>query len=542
VATARCYVLDAAGEPAPVGAPGELFLGGEVVARGYLGRPELTAERFVPDPFGEPGARLYRSGDRVRWRADGVLEFVGRVDFQVKIRGFRVEPGEVEAVLAGHPQVREAAVVVRETAPGERRLVAYAAAEAGAEVTVAGLRAWLGERLPEYMVPSAVVLLEAMPLTAHGKVDRRALPAPEWGSAEEAYQAPRSEVEEILCGIWSSVLGAERVGVQDDFFALGGHSLLAARVVSRAVAALGVEIPLRALFEAPTVAGLAERVEALLREGAGVAAEPVVRVPRDGSPLPLSFAQQRLWFIDRLEPGSAAYNIPFPLRLRGALHLPALAAALTEVVRRHEALRTVFADVGGEPAQVVLPAAPFPLPVVDLGALPESVREAEARRLAAEDAAHPFDLARGPLLRAALLRLGEGDAVLLGNVHHVAFDGWSLRVLLRELSSLYPALAAGEPSPLPEPPVQYADFAVWQRAHLSDEALRGQLGFWRERLAEMPPVLELPTDRPRPPVAGDRGGGVGFALPAGTAQALRALARREGATLFAVLLAGFQAL
>ncbi|HEX8274724.1 MAG TPA: amino acid adenylation domain-containing protein, partial [Longimicrobiaceae bacterium] len=514
----RVHLLDAAGEPVPVGVPGELYVGGPAVGRGYRNRPELTAAKFVPDPFSaEPGARLYRTGDLARWRADGTLEFVGRADFQVKIRGFRVEPGEVEAVLAGHPEVREAAVVVREDAGGERRLVAYAVPEAGAEPTAEGLRAWLGERLPEYMVPAAAVLLESMPLTPNGKTDRRALPAPEWGAAERAYVAPRGEVEEILCGIWSTVLGVERVGVADDFFALGGHSLLAARVVSRAVAALGVEIPLRALFEAPTVAGLAERVEALRRAGLP-ALPPIVPTGRTGA-LPLSFAQRRLWLVDRLEPGSATYNLAFPLRLRGALQVPALAAALTEIVRRHEALRTVFQEVDGEPAQVVLPAAPFPLPVVELAGLPEDAREAEMRRLAAEDAARPFDLARGPLARAALLRAGADDALLLLGMHHVASDGWSLRVLLRELAALYPAFAAGEPSPLPDLPVQYADFAAWQRAHLAGEALEGQLGYWRERLAGMPPLLELPTDRPRPPVADDRGGAVGFALSPEAAQA-----------------------
>ncbi|HEU0080068.1 MAG TPA: amino acid adenylation domain-containing protein, partial [Longimicrobiaceae bacterium] len=540
IGNAPLYVLAATGGAAPVGVPGELCIGGASVARDYLGRAELTATRFVPDPFsGEAGARLYRTGDRARWGGDGVLEFLGRSDQQVKIRGFRIEPGEVEAQLAAHPAVREAVVLVREDVPGEKRLVAYLVpSEDG--VSTAGVREHLKGRLPEYMVPGAFVLLESLPLTPNGKVDRRALPAPEGSAAESV--APRTPTEEILAGIWSEVLRRERVGVTEDFFELGGHSLLATRVVSRVREALGVELPLRALFEAPTVAGLADRVDALLRAGAGVAAEPVVRVPRDGSPLPLSFAQQRLWFIDRLEPGSAAYNVALPLRLRGALDARALAGTLTEVVRRHEALRTVFHAAGDGPVQVVLPAAPFPLPAVDLGGLPDDAREAEGRRLAAEDVVRPFDLARGPLLRAALLRLGEGDAVLLGSVHHVAFDGSSMAVFLRELSALYPALAAGEPSPLPEPPVQYADFAVWQRAHLSDDALRGQLDFWRERLAGIPPLLELPTDRPRPPVASDRGGGVAFALPAGTAAALRALARREGATLFAVLLAGFQVL
>ncbi|MEW5926225.1 MAG: amino acid adenylation domain-containing protein [Gemmatimonadota bacterium] len=536
---ARIYVLNRALEPEGVGIPGEAYVGGGGIVRGYLERPELTAERFLPDPFAaEPGARMYRTGDRMRWRAEGTLEFIGRVDEQVKIRGFRIEPGEVESAVAAHPGVREARVVVREDAPGEKRLVAYLVGEAGAEE----VRAYLRASLPEYMVPAAFVALDALPLTPNGKLDVRALPAPEYASGDR-YVAPRTPAEEVLAGIWADVLGLERVGVRDGFFELGGHSLLATRVVARARAALGVELPLRALFDAPTVEGLAQRADALLREGARARpAAPILAAPRDGSPLPLSFAQQRLWFIDRLEPGSAAYNLAFPLRLRGALDARALARALTEVVRRHEALRTVFRAAEGGPVQVVLPAGPLPLPAVDLGGLPEEAREAEALRLAAEDAERPFDLARGPLIRAALLRLGEGDSVLLGAMHHVAGDGWSMGVLFRETSALYAAFVAGEPSPLPEPPVQYADFTAWQRAHLTDAALEGQLGYWRERLAGMPPLLELPTDRPRPPVASDRGGAVGFALPAETAAALRALARREGATLFTVLLAGFQAL
>ncbi|HLL47242.1 MAG TPA: amino acid adenylation domain-containing protein, partial [Longimicrobiaceae bacterium] len=313
VASTRAYVLDAELQPVPVGVVGELYLAGAGLARGYAARPEPTAERWLPDPFGAPGARMYRVMDRARWRPDGELEYLGRTDFQVKVRGFRIELGEIEAVVARHPAVREAVAVVREDAPGDRRIVAYVT---GDEPSPAELRAHAAAQLPEYMVPAATVVLESFPLTPSGKVDRRALPAPGWGAAREAYAPPRSEVEEILCGIWSTVLGAERVGVTDDFFELGGHSLLAAQVAARAEAALGVEVPLRTLFEAPTVAGLAERVEAAMRSGAGMQAPPVSRVPRDGAPLQLSFAQQRLWLIDRLEPGSAAYNLAFPLRLR----------------------------------------------------------------------------------------------------------------------------------------------------------------------------------------------------------------------------------
>ncbi|HEX7241008.1 MAG TPA: amino acid adenylation domain-containing protein, partial [Longimicrobiaceae bacterium] len=535
VASARCYVLDARLRPVPPGVPGELYLGGGCLARGYLDRPDATAERFVPDPHAaEPGARMYRSGDRARWRGEGALEFLGRVDHQVKVRGFRVEPGEVEAALLGHERVREAAVVAREDAPGGKRLVAYVAPRDGAELPAAELKGWLRERLPEHMVPGAYVVLERLPLTPTGKTDRRALPAPSVASGEE-HAPPRTPTEEILCGIWGGVLHREVVGVEDDFFELGGHSLLATQVVSRIRAALGVEVPLRALFEAPTPAGLAARVEPLLRDRPAVQAPPLARVPR-GRDFPLSFAQQRLWFIDQLEPGSPAYNLPAALRLRGRLDVPALRGSLEALVRRHESLRTVFAVRDGEPVQVIRPAGPVSLPVVELARLPGAARETEAVRLAEEEALRPFDLARGPLLRATLLRLGEDDHAALFTLHHVVSDGWSMDVLVHEVSALY----AGEP--LPELPVQYADFAVWQREWLSGETLEAQLGYWRERLAGAPPVLELPVDRPRPATPDARAGSVALALPAEGWRELRELARREGATPFMALLAVWQLL
>ncbi|HEX2191027.1 MAG TPA: amino acid adenylation domain-containing protein, partial [Longimicrobiaceae bacterium] len=548
---ASLYVCDARGGLLPAGVPGELCLGGASVARGYLGRPALTAERWVPDPFGgERGARLYRTGDRVRWGADGVLEFLGRTDAQVKVRGFRIEPGEVEAALAAHPAVREAAVVLREL-PGGPALVAYCvpASEDGSpfspppcgEGPGEGVLSWLRARLPDYMVPSALVALDALPLTPTGKLDRAALPSPQ-GAAEGGYVAPRNPVEELLAGAWAAVLGVERVGARDDFFALGGHSLLATRLISRVREALGVELPLRALFEAPTVAGLAARVEALRRGGAATQAPPLVPLPRDGRPLPLSFAQQRLWFLDRMEPGSAAYNMPAALRIRGPLDAEALRRSLEGVVRRHEALRTVFRASGGEPAQVVLDPAPFPLETVDLRARPEGEREAELLRRAREEAARPFDLAEGPLIRATLLRLGEEDEALLFTMHHVVSDGWSIDLLVGEVGAFYDALTRGAEPELPELPVQYADYAAWQREWLRGDVLDAQIAYWKGRLAGAPPVLELPTDRRRPAVPSARGAAVGFALPPGAARTLRALSRREGATLFMTLFAGWQAL
>jgi amino acid adenylation domain-containing protein len=392
------------------------------------------------------------------------------------------------------------------------------------------------------MVPSAFVALERLPLTPNGKVDRRALPAPEGGAEDEAAAAPRTPTEEALAAIWAEVLEMERVGVRDDFFRLGGHSLLATRVVSRVRRALEVEVPIRALFEAPTVEAMAERVEALRREGAGDAAPPIVRVPRDG-PLPLSFAQQRLWLIEQLDPGDPAYNLPVALRLRGPLDVDALETAVAEVARRHETLRTVFRPgPDGDAAQTVLEPGPFAFRRVDLSAVPEAEREARVRELAREEAAAPFDLAAGPLLRGALLHLAGDEAVVLFTVHHIVSDEWSTPILVREVSALYAAFARGGSSPLPELPVQYADFAAWQRSRVSGATLDRQLAYWRERLAGAPPLLELPTDRPRPAVANPRGGVRTFHLSAELTDALRGLSRAEGATLFMTLLAGFQAL
>jgi amino acid adenylation domain-containing protein len=519
----RACVLDGAGRPVPAGVAGDLCLGGESLARGYLGRPDLTAERFVPDPTGD-GERLYRTGDLVRHRADGEIEFLGRIDFQVKIRGVRVEPGEIEALLAAHPGVREAVVVVRERG-GEARLVAYVAP--GGE----GLRAWLESRLPAAMVPSAFVSLDALPLTPNGKVDLRALPEPEWDQeATSGFTAPRTPTEELLAAVWAAVLGRSPIGIHDGFFDLGGHSLRATQVVSRVRRVLGVELPLRAVFEAPTVAGLALRIEAARRGDAPV--PPIVPVAR-GVELPASFAQERLWFLDQLgDPGDAgaAYNIPAGLRLRGPLSVPTLAAALAGLARRHEALRTTFAlRDEARVVQVVSPSLDLPLPVIDLA----GVSDTEARRVAAAEAARPFDLARGPLVRALLLRTGAEEHVLVLVMHHIVSDGWSMGVLLRELARLY------EGASLPPLAIQYADYAAWQRGWLQGEPLRRQLDFWRERLAGLAPLLELPADRPRPPVQGTRGGHVELPLDL---EGLDALCRARGVTLFMVLLAGLQAL
>ncbi|MFZ5918494.1 MAG: amino acid adenylation domain-containing protein, partial [Chloroflexota bacterium] len=544
VTNARLYILDHHLQPVPIGVAGEIYIGGQGVGRGYLYRPELTARQFIPDPFGiEPGARLYKTGDLGRFFADGHIEFLGRIDHQVKVRGFRIELGEIEVVLKQHPMVRESVAVVRKDVAGDGRLVAYVVLEERSALVPNELRAFLKQRLPEYYVPSVFVQLEALPLTPNGKVDRKALPAPELSRAdlESAYLAPRTPLEEMLAAVWAQLLNIEQVGVHDNFFELGGHSLLATQVVSRVRAAFQVELPLRKFFELPTVATLAEQIDGAMRAAAGVQSPPIVPVLRDVK-MPLSFAQQRLWFLDHLEPGSPLYNIAAAVRVVGSLDAGALAHSLNEIVRRHEVLRTTFRTQDGRPAQVVAPEMHLSLPLTDLGHLPAEEREAEALRLAQEEAQRPFDLARGPLLRARLLRLEQQDHIVLLTMHHIVSDGWSMGVLIRELSELYPAFLAGQPSPLPPLPLQYVDFAHWQRGWLQGEALEAQLDYWRQQLAGSLPLLELPTDRPRPAVQSVNGALQSFKLSRSLSAELRALSRQEGVTLFMLLLAAFQTL
>ncbi|HEX8694767.1 MAG TPA: amino acid adenylation domain-containing protein [Longimicrobium sp.] len=538
------YVLDDEGEPVPPGVVGELYVGGRLLARGYRGRPALSASRFVPDPFSaEPGGRMYRTGDRARWSPRGELEFLGRVDEQVKIRGHRIEPGEVEGALLEHEGVAEAAVVAHPDARGENRLVAYVVAADGAPVPPRELRAFLRERLPETMVPAVFVPLDALPLTPNGKVDRKALPAPA-GEAQPAgtYVAPRRAAEGVLAGIWCEVLGVERVGAEDNFFELGGHSLVATRVISRVREAFGVELPLRTLFESQTVRSLAARIQALARAGGGAEPPAVVPVPREGE-LPLSFAQERLWLVDQLDPGSSAYNVAAGLRMRGALDAAALARALGEVVRRHEVLRTTYrTGEDGRPFQVIGPPHAVPLPVVDLSEIDAEAREPLARRLAREEAQRPFSLSAGPLMRCTLVRLGDEEAVALFTLHHIASDEWSAGIVVHEVSALYGAYLSGEPSPLGDPPaVQYADYAAWQRAW-PREMVEAQLGWWRERLAGTPPALALPFDRPRPARVPHWGKLRTLDLPPELVRAVKALCRAEGATLFMATTAAFAAL
>jgi len=535
VANTRVYVLGRFLHPVPPGAAGELLLGGDGLARGYLGRADLTADRFLPDPFsGCAGERLYRTGDLARFRPDGRLDSLGRLDHQVKIRGFRIELGEIEAVLRQHPGVGEAVAVAVPDGDGAR-LAAYLVPAGETAPSARELRDFLRDRLPEPMVPGTFVTLAALPLTHNGKLDRRGLPAPDGGRTAVDYVAPRTPVEEVLAELWAELLGTERVGREDDFFELGGHSLKAARLAARISAAFGAELPLRALFQAPTVAGLA----AWLAEARGGAVPPIRRV--GSGDRPLSFGQERLWLFDQLQPGDGVYNMPAAVRLTGALEVPALAGALGAIVRRHEVLRTSYPSRDRRPVQAVSPWRPLPLPLVDLSGLPAGVRPGEATLLARQEARRPFDLAAAPPFRAALVRRAPEDHELLVTVHHIAADAGSVGLFLRELAACYAAaLPGGAPAPA-ELPVQYADYAVWQRSLVDGAAGRQALAFWRRRLTGAP-RLALPADRPRPARPSTRGETRTAALPVELAGRLAALARREGVTPFMAALAAVEAL
>jgi amino acid adenylation domain-containing protein len=544
VANTQIYVLDEHLQPVPPGVAGELYIGGEGLARGYLHRPALTGAAFIPHPFGrEGGERLYRTGDVARYLNDGNIEFRGRADNQVKVRGLRVELGEIETALGAHEGVRECAVVTREDAAGDKRFVAYIVARADAPPSTNELRQHLREKLPEFMLPSAFVFLEALPLMPSGKVNRHALPAPDETTDATAgsYVAPRTPVEEMLTGIWSEALGAERVGAEDNFFDLGGHSLLATRVVARMRAAFEIDFSLSRFFESPVVSKLAALVESEMGRGTKSTQPPLCRVPRDRN-LPLSFAQQRLWFLDQLEPLNPVYNTSGALRLKGALRVPALREAIGETVRRHEALRTTFGVVDAEPVQIIAPPQLFELPVVTLSGANQAERERELAKQIALEVQRPFDLSAGPLVRGRLLKLDDEDHVLVIVMHHIISDGWSVGVFVREVSAGYKAITEGQPVSLPELALQYADYAVWQREWLRGEVLDAQLRYWRGQLAGAPPVLELPTDRPRPAVQTFRGAAVPVELPQSLTKELKTLSRSAGATLFMTLLAAFKIL
>jgi amino acid adenylation domain-containing protein/non-ribosomal peptide synthase protein (TIGR01720 family) len=535
----RLYLLDDDLQPAPLGAIGEIHLAGEGLARGYLGRPDLTAERFGPDPFArEPGGRLYRTGDLARFREDGQLEYLGRRDHQVKIRGFRIELGEIQARLEAHPELAEAAVLAREHPARGKYLAAFVASKPGAAPTVERLAAWIRETLPAYMMPSAWHFLPQLPRTPNGKLDRRALPADPIDSgaaAAEAAPRPGDPVGEIVAGIWAQVLGVGSVRSGDNFFELGGHSLLATQAVARVRTALQAEVPLRTLFEHPTLGAFAAAVRAQ-RNGADPAAEEAVPPRPAGSEPPLSFAQERMWTMARLAPDSPAYHVPAVLEATGELDVGALRRALAAVVARHEALRMSFPERDGRPSVAVAAESDAGLTVTDLREFPEPGRLAEARRIAVAESWAPFDLARGPLLRARLLWLEPRRYWLLLTVHHIAIDGWSEWILVRELQEQYAGREWGEPAPKP---LGYGDYACWQRRRAQAGELGRQVQWWRDELAQIP-LLELPLDGERPALLTNRGGLRRSAVGEGEAERLRAIARAEGATLFMVLLAAWE--
>lgn len=543
IANTHIYLLDQHLLPVPVGLPGELYIGGSSLAWGYLGRPDVTAEHFIPHPFSmEPGARLYKTGDLARYLPDGNLVFLGRIDDQVKLRGFRIELGEIEAVLGQHPSLQEAIVLAREDPPGNKRLVAYLHVHRSSAPSVHELRDYLKERLPEYMIPSAFVPLEAFPLTPNGKINRHALPLPEGRSLEVQVPqvAPRTHTEELLVGLWAQLLG-RHVSIYDNFFEVGGHSLLATQLISRVRDAFRVVLPLRDLFEAPTVAELAGRIETAQRARLHLQAPALVPVSRDGE-LPLSFAQQRLWFLDQLAPGNPVYNVPVALRLTGALRMDVLERSLTQLVRRHESLRTIFATKEGRPIQIICPPEPLPLSIVEMAPSIASEREAEVGLLVTQEALQPFDLTHGPVVRATLLRLSKEEHVLLLTMHHIVSDGWSAEIFVRELAALYDAFSTGKPFSLPELPLQYVDFAHWQQQWLQGEVLEAHLKYWKQQLKGAPTMLQLPTDHLRPAVQTFRGATQRFMLPEWLTRQLKALSQREEVTLFMLVLAAFQVL
>jgi amino acid adenylation domain-containing protein/non-ribosomal peptide synthase protein (TIGR01720 family) len=534
------YVLDRHLQPVPIGVSGELHIGGLGLARGYLGRPDLTAEKFIPNPFSnEPEARLYKTGDRVRYRPDGNIEFLGRIDNQVKIRGFRIEPGEIEAALSQHSDVREAAVIAREDIPGDKRLVAYFVPNLK-QPTIGELRHFLKEKLPYYMVPTAFVTLDALPLTLNGKVDRRALPAPlnTRPELEETFVAPSTPIEEKLGKIWAEVLGLEHLGVNDNFFHLGGHSLTATQFLSRVRDVLQVELPLRAIFESPTIANLAKLIEQESCIEQPLPLPSIQPMLRHGN-LPTSFAQERVYFIKQLAQGNSAYQFQETLRLKGELDVTALQQSLSEIVRRHEIFRTTFPAVDGRLVQVVHPALPIILPVVDLQKFPESERSTEAQRLIDAEVQKPFDLNQLPLIRWVLLKLSDQEHVLIHVEHHMLHDGWSFNVFLGELLKLYQAFSLGNPSPLPEPPLQFVDFAHWQREWVKNQEAQAQLNYWKQKLSGSSPLLKLPYDRPRPVEQSYHGELLKIELPISLCESLKVLNREEGSTLFMTMFAAF---
>ncbi|WP_353931424.1 non-ribosomal peptide synthase/polyketide synthase [Okeanomitos corallinicola TIOX110] len=539
----QVYVLDQYLRIVPVGVPGEMYVGGAGVTRGYLNRSELTEERFIPHPWlSDSGNVLYKTGDLAKYLPDGDLEYLGRIDNQVKIRGFRIELGEIEAMLSQSEDVQACCVMVREDTPGDKRLVAYIVGQNPQSLSVNTLRQFLKDRLPDYMLPGAFVVLDALPLTANGKIDRRALPSPSINTeGENKYVAPRTATEEILVMIWSQVLKVERVGIYDNFFALGGHSLLATQLISRIRSSFQIELPLRNLFTTATLAELGELIQQQQQQKADITYTPIL--PRAAEEeLQLSYAQQRLWFLDQLEPNSSSYNIPIGLRLQGKLEIAALEKSFTEIINRHQALRTNFIAGNGTAAQIIHTAKSWKISLIDLLNLSPQAQEKKVQELVTDQGINPFNLANESLIRATLIVLSETEYILSICIHHIVADGWSMGVFIDELMALYNAYIQGQESPLEALQIQYADFAIWQRNWLQGEVLDRQLNYWEKQLKTAPTFLELPTDRPRPAVQTFAGAYQEFTLSAELTDKLTKLSQQYGVTLFMTLLAGFKTL
>ena len=544
IANTEVYILDGDLQPVPVGVAGELYIGGDGLAEGYLNRPELTAPKFIPNPFDrQPGARLYKTGDLGRYLASGDIEFLVRLDTQVKIRGFRIELGEIEAVLAQHPDVRSTFVIAREDVPGDKRLVAYFVSHDLGAATINDLRSFLKQKLPEYMVPAAFVKLDTLPLTPNGKVDRRALRAPDWEHSDSvSFVLPHTDTQQVIAEIFAEVLHIFQVGIHDNYFELGGHSLNATQVVSRLRERFNIELPLRCLFEFPTVAQLDEYICTLRQTKLELRLPAIKPVPKDKQNQPLSWAQTRFWLTEQLQGATAIYNIPAAVQITGALDINALEQSLKEIVRRHEVLSTSYHIVNGQPVQSINPNANLTLPVVDLQDLPEIHKFTTTQQLCSLEAEQPFDLSKSPLLRVTLLELGQQKYVLLLTMHHIISDGWSMAIFIHELSALYTAFSKGEPSSLAELPIQYTDFVLWQQQWLSEEVLEIQLKYWKQQLRNCSALLSLPTDRPRPPIQTFEIGSLQFELNQELMWQLNALSKESGVTLFMTLLAAFTTL
>ncbi|ALF56357.1 non-ribosomal peptide synthetase [Nostoc piscinale CENA21] len=540
IANTQVYILDKNLQPVPVGVPGELHIGGIGLARGYLNRTELTQERFIPNPFGT--GRLYKTGDLARYLPDGNIEYLGRIDNQVKIRGFRIELGEIEAALSEHECVQTSCVIARQDNRDNKRLVGYVVAHQHCQLTMDELRQFLKAKFPEYMVPNAFVILESMPLTPNGKIDRRALPAPDLQSERiDKYVAPRTPIEEMLAHIWAQVLKVEQVGIHDNFFELGGHSLLATQLLSRIRNIFKVELPLRELFARATVAELGHFIEQLQQQELELSTPPILR-RTNNTQLPLSYAQQRLWFLDQLQSLGSSYNMPLTLRLVGNLNQAALQQSLQEIIHRHEVLRTNFISVDGQPIQVIQTETNWSLSIIDWQHLPTTEKEIATQQLVQKQAQQPFNLADEPLVRATLVVLSQTERALLVFIHHIVSDGWSMGVFLQELAALYNAYSQGQPSPLASLQIQYADFAIWQRQWLQGDVLQSQLNYWQQQLKDAPTLLSLPTDRPRGAVQTYHGAYQELTLSKELSIALKQLSQKESVTLFMTLLAAFQIL